>query len=712
MKKKSRPQFFNRELSWLEFNDRVLSLAFDTAQPLLERVKFLAITASNLDEFLMVRVGGLQAVAQRKMNVPDFSGLTPRQQLSAIDFKLNEFVRRQYECFQKLVSEDCKKAGIVRTMVDGLSDEQAEHCAYVFEHELFPVLTPIAVSAPAHVPLLSNRSIYLCVRISPNGAASRQRFAVIHCAKNIGRCIGLPGDGRFQFMLLEDLLSLFVNRFFPGERVLECAAFRVVRNADVRVAEDSPTQLLEAMENVIDARKRSSIVRLEIDRKASPSCCSFLQAALDISKTSVHRIDGPLDLSAFMRLTELNGCEEMHDDPLKPLTPVFINSAAFMFDVISKHPVLLIHPYESFDPVLRFIDEAASDPDVLAIKQTLYRTSRASPVVASLIRAAENGKSVTAVVELKARFDEERNIEWARELEDAGVQVIQGVRNLKTHAKICIVVRRESHGLQRYVHVGTGNYNEITARIYSDVSFFTADPDIGADASAFFNAITGRSEPLSYRRLSAAPLGLRETIIGLIDAETQRKKQGLPAWIDAKMNSLVDQSIIESLYAASRAGVRIRLNVRGICCLAPGIKGLSENISVVSIVDRFLEHSRILSVCNGGTTAVFISSADWMPRNLDKRVELFTPVDDPACRTRLIDYIGVCLADNTNSWRLLHNGEWARNAPASAKKAVRCQRVLYERYNDVIRAAKRGATMFHPHGGRAKSPAKKSGGKA
>ena len=712
MKKKSRPQFFNRELSWLEFNDRVLSLAFDTAQPLLERVKFLAITASNLDEFLMVRVGGLQAVAQRKMNVPDFSGLTPRQQLSAIDFKLNEFVRRQYECFQKLVSEDCKKAGIVRTMVDGLSDEQAEHCAYVFEHELFPVLTPIAVSAPAHVPLLSNRSIYLCVRISPNGAASRQRFAVIHCAKNIGRCIGLPGDGRFQFMLLEDLLSLFVNRFFPGERVLECAAFRVVRNADVRVAEDSPTQLLEAMENVIDARKRSSIVRLEIDRKASPPCCSFLQATLDISKTSVHRIDGPLDLSAFMRLTELHGCEEMHDDPLKPLTPVFINSAAFMFDVISKRPVLLIHPYESFDPVLRFIDEAASDPDVLAIKQTLYRTSRASPVVASLIRAAENGKSVTAVGELKARFDEERNIEWARELEDAGVQVVQGVRNLKTHAKICIVVRRESHGLQRYVHVGTGNYNEITARIYSDVSFFTADPDIGADASAFFNAITGRSEPLSYRRLSAAPLGLRETIIGLIDAETQHKKQGLPAWIDAKMNSLVDQSIIESLYAASRAGVSIRLNVRGICCLAPGIKGLSENISVVSIVDRFLEHSRILSVCNGGTTAVFISSADWMPRNLDKRVELFTPIDDPACRTRLIDYLDTCLSDNTNSWRLLPGGEWARNVPASAKKAVRCQRTLYERYNDVIRAAKRGATMFRPHGGREKSPAKKSGGKA
>ena len=709
MKKKSRPQFFNRELSWLEFNDRVLSLAFDTAQPLLERVKFLAITASNLDEFLMVRVGGLQAVAQRKMNVPDFSGLTPSQQLSAIDFKLGEFVRRQYECFQKLVSEDCKKAGIVRTMVDGLSDEQAEHCAYVFEHELFPVLTPIAVSAPAHVPLLSNRSIYLCVRISPNGAASRQRFAVIHCAKNIGRWVGLPGEGRFQFVLLEELLSLFVNRFFPGERVLECAPFRVIRNADVLVAEDSPAQLLEAMENVIDARKRSSIVRLEIDRRASQSCCSFLQAALDIPKTSVHRIDGPIDLSAFMRLTELHGCEEMHDDPLKPLTPDFVNSAAMMFDVISKRPVLLIHPYESFDPVLRFIDEAASDPDVLAIKQTLYRTSRASPVVASLIRAAENGKSVTAVVELKARFDEERNIEWARELEDAGVQVVQGVRNLKTHAKICIVVRRESHGLQRYVHVGTGNYNEITARIYSDVSFFTADPDIGADASAFFNAITGRSEPLSYRRLSAAPLGLRETIIGLIDAETQRKKQGLPAWIDAKMNSLVDQPIIESLYAASRAGVRIRLNIRGICCLAPGIKGLSENISVVSIVDRFLEHSRILSVCNGGTTAVFISSADCMPRNLDKRVELFTPIDDPASRTRLIDYLDTCLGDNTNSWRLLHSGEWIRNVPASAKKAVRCQRALYDRYKDVIRAAKRGATMFRPHRGRA---VKKSGGRA
>jgi polyphosphate kinase 1 len=389
-----------------------------------------------------------------------------------------------------------------------------------------------------------------------------------------------------------------------------------------------------------------------------------------------------------------------------------MNSSATMFDVISKCPALLFHPYESFDPVLRFINDAANDPDVLAIKQTLYRTSRASPVVAALIHAAENGKSVTAVVELKARFDEERNIEWARELEDAGVQVVQGVRNLKTHAKICIVVRRESHGLQRYVHIGTGNYNEITARIYSDVSFFTADPDIGADASAFFNAITGRSEPLSYRRLSAAPLGLRETIVELIDAETQRKKQGLPAWIDAKMNSLVDRSIIESLYAASRAGVKIRLNVRGICCLAPGIKGLSENISVVSIVDRFLEHSRVLSVCNGGTTAVFISSADWMPRNLDKRVELFTPIDDPACRTRLIDYLDTCLGDNTNSWRLLPNGEWARNVPASAKKALRCQLVLYERYKETLRASKRGTTMFRPHKGRAKSPAKKTIGKA
>ncbi len=712
MKKTVRPKFFNRELSWLEFNDRVLSLAFDTAQPLLERVKFLAITASNLDEFLMVRVGGLQTVAQRKMNVPDFSGLTPRQQLSAIDFRLSEFVRRQYDCFRRLIDEDLKKAGVVRATVEALSDEQAEHCAYVFEHELFPVLTPIAVSAPAHVPLLSNRSIYLCVRISPNGAASRQRFAVIHCPKNLGRWIGLPGEGRFRFVLLEDLLSLFVNRFFPGEQVLECTPFRVIRNADLRVAEDSPALLLEAMENIIDARKRSGIVRLEIDRRASQSCCSFLQAALDVPKLSVHRVDGPLDLSAFMRLTELHGCEELHDDPRKPLMPVFMNSGASMFDVLSKRPVLLIHPYESFDPVLRFIDEAANNPDVVAIKQTLYRTSRASPVVAALKSAAENGKSVTAVVELKARFDEERNIEWARELEDAGVQVVQGVRNLKTHAKICIVVRRESHGLQRYVHIGTGNYNEITAQIYSDVSFLTADPDIGADASAFFNAITGRSEPLSYRRLSAAPLGLRETIIGLIDAETERKKQGLPAWIDAKMNSLVDESIIQSLYAASRAGVKIRLNVRGICCCAPGIKGMSENISVVSIVDRYLEHSRILSVCNGGTTAVFISSADWMPRNLDKRVELFTPVDDPVCRTRLLDYLDTCLSDDTNSWRLLPGGEWARNVPASRGKGTRCQVVLYERYRETLRALTRGATMFRPHRGRADSKATKSGGKA
>jgi polyphosphate kinase len=501
-------------------------------------------------------------------------------------------------------------------------------------------------------------------------------------------------------VLLEDLVNLYVNRFFPGEQVMESVPFRFVRNADMGVAEDSPMELLEAMESVIEARKRGSVVRLEIDRRASPPCVSFLQKALDVAKTSLHRIDGPLDLSAFMRLTEVHGCEEIHDEPLSPLEPACLRPGATMFDIISKQPVLLIHPYESFDTVLRFIDEAAGDPDVLAIKQTLYRTSRNSPVIAALIRAAGNGKSVTAIVELKARFDEERNIEWARELEDAGVQVVQGVRNLKTHAKICIVVRREPHGLQRYVHVGTGNYNEITARIYSDVSYLTADPDIGADASAFFNAITGRSEPLSYRRLSAAPLGLRETIIALIDAETQRKKQGLPAWIDAKMNSLADPAIIKSLYGASRAGVRVRLNVRGICCLAPGIKGLSENISVISIVDRFLEHARILSLCNGGSTEVFISSADWMPRNLDKRVELFTPVDDPACRARLIDYLETCLDDTVNSWRLLSSGEWRRMA--DEKNPVRCQKELYKRYKETLKASRRGATMFRPHKGRAK----------
>jgi polyphosphate kinase len=699
MIKPSKPLFFNRELSWLEFNDRVLSLAFDPAQPLLERVKFLAITASNLDEFLMVRVGGLHMVAQRKITALDSSGLTPGQQLSAIDVRLSAFIRRQYECFRALVDGECKKAGINRRLADGLSDQQAEHCAYVFEHELFPVLTPIAVSAPAHFPLLSSRSVYLCVRLAATPSGARERFAVIHLPKSIGRCIGLPGEGRFEFVLLEDLVNLYVNRFFPGEQVMESVPFRFVRNADMGVAEDSPMELLEAMESVIEARKRGSVVRLEIDRRASPVCVSFLQKALDVPKTSLHRIEGPLDLSAFMRLTEVHGCEEIHDEPLSPLEPACLRPGATMFDIISKQPVLLVHPYESFDTVLRFIDEAAGDPDVLAIKQTLYRTSRNSPVIAALIRAAGNGKSVTAIVELKARFDEERNIEWARELEDAGVQVVQGVRNLKTHAKICIVVRREPHGLQRYVHVGTGNYNEITARIYSDVSYLTADPDIGADASAFFNAITGRSEPLSYRRLSAAPLGLRETIIALIDAETQRKKQGLPAWIDAKMNSLVDPAIIKSLYGASRAGVRVRLNVRGICCLAPGIKGLSENISVTSIVDRFLEHARILSVCNGGSTAVSISSADWMPRNLDKRVELFTPVDDPACRARLIDYLETCLGDTVNSWRLLSNGEWRRNA--DEKNPVRCQKELYKRYKETLKASRRGATMFRPHKGRA-----------
>ena len=697
-KKIKPPLFFNRELSWLEFNDRVLSLAMDPRQPLLERVKFLAITASNLDEFFMVRVGGLSSAARGGITIADPSGLSPNKQLLAIDVAAREFVRRQYACYKGLFEEDCPKEGIVRVKSNDLSAPQAQHLSYIFKHELFPVLSPIAVSGPAPFPLLSGRLLYLCVRLSTSESSARRRFAVIPIGKNLQRFISLPGGRLLHFILLEDAISQFAGTFFPGETMLECVPMRIIRNADLAVSEDSPAELLEAMETVIDARKRSDVVRVEIDGGASPEMMRFLQKSLQTSRQGFFTFNGPLDLSAFMGLTGLQGCDNLRNKPFPPLSSPYVPSNANIFDILSKKCVTLLHPYESFEPVIRFIEAAAEDPNVVASKQTLYRTSRSSPIIAALIRAAEKGKSVTAVVELKARFDEERNIEWARELETAGVQVVQGVRGLKTHAKICIVVRREAHGLQRYMHFGTGNYNEITAKLYSDISFFSADTDLGADASAFFNAITGRSEPLPFHKISAAPTGLRETLIELIEAETARAKQGQKAWIRAKMNSLEDVAVIESLYAASCAGVKVLLNVRGICCLAPGVKGQSDNITVISIVDRFLEHARIAAFRNGGRPMVFISSADWMPRNLDKRVELLVPVEDPFCRDRLLEFLETWFSDTINSWRLQSDGRWKRATPDPAKINVRSQESLYAKFKQNIKSNARGATMFKPLG--------------
>jgi polyphosphate kinase len=521
---------------------------------------------------------------------------------------------------------------------------------------------------------------------------------VIPFGRAASRFITLPTDGRYEYILLEDVVALYAERFFPGEPIVECVPFRITRNADMSVREDLTSDLLSEMKQVLDARKKSDCVRLEIADRATPVLLDFLKSVHEIGDESVYRLPGPLDLAALMRLTDTQGADHLRYPPWPPQPSPDVDLRAGLFETLGTRDVLLCHPYDSFDPVERLVQEAADDPEVLAIKQTLYRTSRNSPIVASLARAAENGKHVTAIVELKARFDEARNIAWATNLEQAGVQVIYGVRGLKTHAKLCIIIRREPHGIQRYLHFGTGNYNEITARLYTDISYMTCDRDLGADATAFFNAVSGYSQPQHFRKLEAAPIGLRDKLLEMIGSETERCKQGQGGRILAKLNALSDPQVIDGLYAASQAGVEIRLNVRGVCCLRPGVPGLSENITVVSIIDRFLEHSRILFFHHGGDERYFISSADWMSRNLDRRVELLIPVDDPAARKRLAVVLETCLSDNVKARRLQPDGSYERVKPPRRTRPIRSQEVLYENACRAVRDAEQSRrTVFIPH---------------
>jgi polyphosphate kinase len=512
------------------------------------------------------------------------------------------------------------------------------------------------------------------------------------------RLITLPSRGGYECILLEDMVGLFADRFFPGETVVEHAALRITRNADMGVREDLAFDLLSQMEAVLDERKRSECVRLEIDAAAKKTLEGPLAKLLEVRSDSVYRLACPIDLAALNALCDLKGYADLLNEPWPPQQVPDIAAEPDVLGLIAKRDLLLYHPFESFEPFVRFIQQAAADPDVVAIKQVLYRTSRTSPITAALMQAAQAGKYVTVIIELKARFDEARNIEWAQELEDAGVQVVYGVKGLKTHAKICIVIRREGSGLRRYMHFGTGNYNEMTARLYTDVSYLTADEDLGADASAFFNAVTGYSQPRRYLKLEAAPIGLRDRLVELIEAETERRKQGQEAWIRAKMNSLVDQKTIRALYDASEAGVKIELNVRGVCCLRAGVPGLSDNIRVVSIVDRCLEHSRIFAFCNGGDCRVFISSADWMPRNFDKRVELLVPVEEPGCRERLMAILTTCLADTAHAWEMKADGSYARLGADGRRNRVRSQEEFYRQALSAIETAKKARpTMFEAH---------------
>ena len=691
-------RYFNRELSWLEFNQRVLEEAADSHIPLLERLKFLAITASNLDEFFRVRVGSLQTLASEGVTLADPSGMQPLQQLVAIRRRVRQMTDDQYRLYREELEPALSAAGIRRLRPNELNAGQKRVLKQVFEDELFSVLTPMAVTAGEEFPLLVNQMLNVCVRLQhrQNDPDKVPLFAVIPLGWTLSRFITLPTESGYGYVLLEDVVAQSVEQFFLGHAVLECIPFRITRSADVSVEEDNAADFLAEMKQVLKERRSSHCVRLEIVEQASPEMLAFLRQALDVESDGVYTLPSPLDLSAFFRLSERPGFDNLRYESWPPLASPEFPPGTKIFDVIATQDVLLYHPYESFDPVVQMIQEAAEDPDVLAIKQTLYRTSRNSPIVAALLKAASRGKHVTVVVELKARFDEARNIEWAQQLEHAGAQVIYGVKGYKTHSKVCIIVRREPHGIQRYVHFGTGNYNEITSKIYSDASLLTSNVDLGADAITFFNSITGYSQPHGYREIASAPLGMREKLLEMIRAETTLAKEGRKARIVAKVNSLVDSELIDALYEASQAGVEIKLNIRGICCLRPGVKGMSEKIEVVSIVDRFLEHARVMFFLHGGDERVFISSADWMPRNLDRRVELLVPVEDPKCRDRLIHILDTYFVDTVKARKLTMNGQYKRSKPGA--DPLRSQQVLYEEARQKLKLAEhQRQTTFEAH---------------
>ncbi len=692
-------RYINRELSWLEFNQRVLDESRDESVPLLERLNFLAITASNLDEFAMVRVGSLQMLAEEGTNTLDPAGMTPEQQLSAVSIRMHEMVRGQYAHFNNSLSPALATAGIKRLRAADLNERQQRFAQQLFENEIYTVLSPFAVTSDEDCPWLLNQTLNMAVRLSPAGPDETvPRYAIIPFGRVAYRFFTLPSEGGYEYMLLDDVVEMFIQQFFPGEEIHETAMFRLTRNADMSIRDDLAGDLLAEMEEVLDARKKADCVRIEVAEQTSDELLAFLQQLFAVAKSDVYRIGGPLDLSSYRRLNDVQGFEHLKYESWPPKPSTQIDPTVSLFDILSRQDVLLCHPYESFEPVVRLIEAAAADPDVLAIKQILYRTSSNSPIVSALMRAAQQGKYVTAIVELKARFDEARNIEWARNFEQSDVQVIYGVKGLKTHAKLCVIVRREAHGIQRYLHFGTGNYNENTARLYSDISYMTSNEELAKDASSFFNAITGYSQPQKFRKIEAAPIGLRDKLLEMIHGETERKRHGQRGAITAKFNSLSDPDMIEALYEASQAGVKIRLNVRGICCLRPGVPGLSENISVVSIIDRYLEHGRILWFYHGGDNRVFISSADWMSRNLDRRVELLVPIDDPPCRDRLISILEEYFLDTVKSHRLLPDGRYESVKPVGRRKRHRSQESLYLQIKDAVDLAEQSRrTVFEPH---------------
>lgn len=668
--------FINRELSWLDFNARVLEEAQDVRNPLLERLKFACIVSSNLDEFFMVRVARLRrAIAEgRPTRCP--AGLTPRQELHRVRQRSHALVRDQYKCIFDDLLPALAQHGLHVLHTEDLNSDQAAYIERVFEDELFPVLTPMAVDEARPFPLVRNLTLNFAVMLAPAAERERERFAVVPLPSGIRRWSRLPSEQGLAYQSQDDIVRTFLGRLFVGQEILAASVFRVTRDSELEFGDEGAPDFLEEVEQKLNLRRTSQPVRLEVEASADPRLVDWLLDSLELKEADLYRLPGPLEVRDFMTFVELPGFDELRDTPFEPAIPEELIRVDSVFPAIRERDFLLHHPYDSFEPVLRFVSEAADDADVLAIKLTLYRTSGDSPLIAALIRAAENGKHVTALVELTARFDEERNVEWARRLEEAGANVILGLRDLKTHAKIIIVVRRDPDGIRRYLHLGTGNYNDRTAKLYTDLGLLTVDEDLGVDGSSFFNSLTGYSDLPVYRKLTMAPVGLRERFIELIDREASRAQDGQPAEIMAKMNSLVDPQIIQALYRASQAGVPIRLNVRGICCLRPGVEGVSETIQVMSLVDRYLEHSRVYFFRNGGEAEVYLSSADWMARNLDRRVELLFPLQAPHTKEKAIRILETLFTETEKSRWLQADGKYIRKRRRRGDPVVRCQELF------------------------------------
>lgn len=650
--------FLNRELIWLKFNIRVLREAADKTNPLLERLRFIAITSSNLDEFFMIRVAGLKHQLDNGINKTDAAGMTVLEQLSQITALTRNMVNTQYR-YLKNILHDLGKNAIYFKSVDALSKAGKIWAANYFTQTIFPVITPLAVDAGHPFPFLANRSLNLALLLQRNRAD--YSTAVVQVPGVLPRIVEIPlGENQHLFALLEDIIRTHCENLFHGYDIIDIVPFRITRNADLLIAEEEAEDLLMEIERSLRQRKRGEAVRLEIGKSGTVLLRELLVDALQIGEQDVYNITGPIDTTCFMKFADLPGFEHLRHKPYIPQIAADLLGKGSLFEAISEKDILLHHPYESFEPVIDFVRRAANDPSVLAIKQTLYRVSGNSPIVQALAQAAENGKQVTVLVELKARFDEANNIVWARRLEEAGCHVIYGLVGLKTHAKMTLVVRKESSDIKRYVHMSTGNYNDATARLYTDIGLFTANDQFGADASAFFNVLSGYADPPVWNKIVVAPLGLRAKIHDLIDREIQHAQAGRPAQIIAKMNSLLDKDVILKLYEASQQGVDIHLIIRGICVLLPGLPGVSTGICVRSIVGRLLEHSRIFYCQNGGDEKIYLSSADWMPRNLNQRVELLFPVNDPDHIQRIKAILDLSLKDNQKSHLMKSDGTYCK----------------------------------------------------